>query len=149
MKPSKKRFSFSRSDIEASPESAWIVDVAILSTAKGPLHCGLVQDLKTRRVLGWSTALDADPTLMMRAIEVASSRHVRTRPTNLYLTPFSENFAPNVVAALVCREFQLRSIEVLDMHLVRTMERVWPKLQRRFNQSRPKLDYQFQDDLDD
>jgi len=44
MKPSKKRFS--RSDIEASPESAWIVDVAIIRTANGPLHCALVQDLK-------------------------------------------------------------------------------------------------------
>ena len=149
MKPSKKRFSFSRSDIEASPESAWIVDVAILSTAKGPLHCGLVQDLKTRRVLGWSTALDADPTLMMRAIEVASSRHVRTRPTNLFLYPISGNSAPDVVAALVCQEFQLRSIEVLDMFLVSSMERVWPKLQLLFNQSLSKPGYQFQDDLDD
>lgn len=149
MKPSKKRFSFSRSDIEASPESAWIVDVAILSTTKGPLHCGLVQDLKTQRVLGWATALNADPTLMMRAIEVACERHVRTRPTNLYLTPFSENFAPKVVTDLVCRQFQLRSIEVLDMHLVRTMERVWPKLQLLFNQSLSKPGYQFQDDLDE
>ena len=149
MKPSKKRFSFSRSDIEASPESAWIVDVAILSTAKGPLHCGLVQDLKTRRVLGWSTALDADPTLMMRAIEVASSRHVRTRPTNLFLYPISGNSAPDVVAALVCQEFQLRSIEVLDMFLVSSMERVWPKLQLLFNQSLSKPGYQFQDDQDD
>lgn len=52
MKPSKKRFSFSRSDIEASPESAWIVDVAILSTAKGPLHCGLVQDLQDQAGAG-------------------------------------------------------------------------------------------------
>ena len=147
MKPFKKRFS--RSDIEASPESAWIVDVAILSTAKGPLHCGLVQDLKTRRVLGWSTALDADPTLMMRAIEVASSRHVRTRPTNLFLYPISGNSAPDVVAALVCQEFQLRSIEVLDMFLVSSMERVWPKLQLLFNQSLSKPGHQFQDDLDE
>ncbi len=147
MKPSKKRFS--RSDIEASPESAWIVDVAILSTTKGPLHCGLVQDLKTRRVLGWSTALYADPTLMMRAIEVASSRHVRTRPTNLYLTPLSENFAPDFVAALVCQEFQLRSTHVLDMFLVSSMERVWPKLQLGFDQSLSKPDYQVQDDQDD
>lgn len=149
MKPSKKRFSFSRSDIEASPESAWIVDVAILTTSDGPLHCGLVQDLKTQRVLGWSTALEADPTLMMRAIEVACERHVRTRPTNLFLYPISDNFAPDVVAALVCQEFQLRSIHDLDRFLVSSMERVWPKLQLRFNQSRPKLDYQFQDDLDE
>jgi len=147
MKPSKKRFS--RSDIEVSPESAWIVDVAILSTAKGPLHCGLVQDLKTQRVLGWLTALDADPTLMMRAIEVASSRHVRTRPTNLFLYPISGNSAPDVVAALVCQEFQLRSTHDLDRFLVSSMERVWPKLQLRFNQSLSKPGYQFQDDLDD
>ena len=147
MKPSKKRFS--RSDIEASPESAWIVDVAILSTTKGPLHCGLVQDLKTRQVLGWSTALFADPTLMLRAIEVASSRHVRTRPTNLYLTPLSENCAPDFVAALVCQEFQLRSTHVLDMFLVSSMERVWPKLQLGFDQSLSKTDYQVQDDQDD
>lgn len=147
MKPSKKRFS--RSDIEASPESAWIVDVAIIRTANGPLHCALVQDLKIQRVLGWSTALYADPTLMMRAIEVASSRHVRTRPTNLYLTPLSENLAPDFVAALVCQEFQLRSTHVLDMFLVRSVERVWGELQLGFDQSLSKPDYQFQDDQDD
>lgn len=147
MKPSKKRFS--RSDIGVSPESAWIVDVAILSTAKGPLHCGLVQDLKTQRVLGWATALDADPTLMMRAIEVACERHTRTRPTNLFLYPISDNFVPDVVAALVCQEFQLRSTHDLDRFLVSSMERVWPKLQLRFNQSLSKSDYQFQDDQDD
>lgn len=147
MKPFKKHFS--RSDIEASPESAWIVDVAILSTTKGPLHCGLVQDLKTRRVLGWSTALDADPALMMRAIELACERHTRTRPTNLYLSPLSENFAPDFVAALVCQEFQLRSTHVLDMFLVSSMERVWPKLQLGFDQSLSKPDYQVQDDQDD
>ena len=80
MKPSKKRFSFSRSDIEASPESAWIVDVAILTTANGPLHCALVQDLKTQRVLGWSTALDADPMLMcgFHADSDTHSTHIRT-----------------------------------------------------------------------
>ena len=147
MKPSKQRFS--RSDIEASPESAWIVDVAILSTATGPLHCGLVQDLKTQRVLGWATALDADPTLMMRAIELACTRHVRTRPTNLFLTPLSDNFAPDVVATLVCQEFQPRAIHDLDSFLVRSMERVWGELQLRFNQSLSKPDYQFQDDQDD
>lgn len=147
MKLSKQRFS--RSAINASPESAWIVDVAILRTDNGPLHCALVQDLKTERVLGWATALDADPTLMMRAIGAACERHVRTRPANLFLTPLSENFAPDVVAALVCQEFQLRSIHDLDRFLGRSMERVWGELQRRFNQSLSKSDYQFQDDQDD
>lgn len=145
MKPLKQRFS----DIKASPESAWIVDVAILTTANGPLHCALVQDLKIQRVLGWATALDADPTLMMRAIEVACERHTRTRPTNIFLTPLSENFAPNVVATLACREFQLRSIEVLDMYLMRSMERVWGELQARFNESPRTPDSWFQDDQDD
>ena len=146
MKPFKKRFS--RSDIEASPESAWIVDVAILSTAKGPLHCGLVQDLKTRRVLGWSTALNADPTLLMRAIELACERHARTRPTNLFLYQISENIAPEVVASLLCREFQLRYINIPDYSLTLSMDRVWRELQRRFSQSLSKP-AQFQDDLDD
>ncbi len=145
MKFSKRRFD----DIRARKESAWIVDVAILTTSDGPLHCGLVQDLKTQRVLGWSTALEADPTLMMRAIELACARHVRTRPTNLFLAPLSENFAPDVVAALVCQEFQLRFIHDLDMFLVRSMERVWGELQLRFSQSLSKPDYQFQDDQDD
>lgn len=144
MKPLKRRFS----DIKASPESAWIADVAILTTTNGPLHCALVQDLKTERVLGWATALEADPTLMMRAIELACARHVRTRPTNLFLTPLSENFAPDVVAALVCQEFQLRSIHDLDMFLVRSMERVWGELQLRFSQSLSKP-AQFHDELDD
>lgn len=144
MKPLKQRFS----DIKASPESAWIVDVAILTTANGPLHCALVQDLKTQRVLGWSTALEADPTLMMRAIELACTRHVRTRPTNLFLYPINDNFAPHLVATLVCQEFQLRSIEVWDMHLARSMERVWGELQLRFSQSLSKP-AQFHDELDD
>ena len=86
MKPLKRRFS----DIKASPESAWIADVAILTTTNGPLHCALVQDLKTERVLGWATALDADPTLMTRAIEVACERHTKTHPTNLFLYQISE-----------------------------------------------------------
>lgn len=144
MKPLKQRFS----DIKASPESNWIVDVAILTTATGPLHCALVQDLKTERLLGWSTALEADPTLMMRAIELACTRHVRTRPTNLFLYPINDNFAPHVVATLVCQEFQLRSIEVRDMHLARSMERVWGELQLRFSQSLSKP-AQFHDELDD
>ncbi len=144
MKPLKQRFS----DIKASPASNWIVDVAILRTTDGLLHCALVQDLKTERVLGWATALEADPTLMMRAIELACARHVRTRPTNLFLTPLSENFAPDVVAALVCQEFQLRSIHDLDMFLVRSMERVWGELQLRFSQSLSKP-AQFHDELDD
>lgn len=147
MKLSKQRFS--RSAINASPESAWIVDVAVLTTANGPLHCALVQDIKIKRVLGWATALDADPTLMMRAIELACARHVRTRPTNLYLTPLSESFAPDVVATLVCQEFQLRSLEVLDMYLTRSMERVWGELQARFNESPRTPDSWFQDDQDD
>lgn len=146
MKPSKKRFS--RSDIEASPESAWIVDVAILSTAKGPLHCGLVQDLKTRRVLGWSTALNADPTLLMRAIELACERHARTRPTNLFLYRISESIAPDVVASLVCREFQLRYIDIPNHRLTLSMDRVWGELQLRFSQSLSKP-AQFHDELDD
>lgn len=140
---------FSRSDIKASSESSWIVDVAILNTAKGSLHCALVQDLKIQRVLGWATALDADPVLMMRAIEVACERHSRTRPTNIFLTRLSESFAPNMVATLVCREFQLRSVEVLDMYLVRSMERVWEELQARFNESPRAPDSCFQDHQDD
>ncbi|MDU9408957.1 hypothetical protein RTH74_15240 [Pseudomonas sp. zfem001] len=146
MKPSKQHSSID--DIQASKESAWIADVVILSTAKGPLHCALVQDLKTERLLGWSTALEADPTLMMRAIELACTRHVRTRPTNLFLYPINDNFAPHVVATLVCQEFQLRSIEVRDMHLARSMERVWGELQLRFSQSLSKP-AQFHDELDD
>ena len=148
MKPSKKRFSFSRSDIEASPESAWIVDVAILRTDNGPLHCALVQDLKTERVLGWATALEADPTLMMRAIELTCARYVRTRPTNLFLYQISESIAPDVVALLVCREFQLRYIDIPNHRLTLSMDRVWGELQCLFSQplSKPA---QFQDDQDD
>ncbi|MFD3299228.1 hypothetical protein [Aquipseudomonas alcaligenes] len=146
MKLSKQRFS--RRAINASPDSAWIADVVILRTAQGPLHCALVQDLKTQRVLGWSTALDADPTLMMRAIEVACERHVRTLPTNLFLYPISDNFAPDVVAALVCQEFQLRYIDIPNHRLTLSMDRVWGELQLLFNQSLSKPGYQFQDDLD-
>ncbi|TXI34976.1 MAG: hypothetical protein E6Q69_02735 [Aquipseudomonas alcaligenes] len=146
MKLSKQRFS--RSAINASPESAWIADVAILTTANGPLHCALVQDLKTERVLGWATALDADPTLMTRAIEVACERHTKTHPTNLFLYQISENIAPDVVASLLCREFQLRYINIPDYSLTLSMDRVWGELQRRFSQSLSKP-AQFQDDLDD
>ncbi len=147
MKLSKQRFS--RSAINASPESAWITDVVILSTDKGPLHCALVLDLKTERVLGWSTALEADPTLMMRAIELACARSVRTRPTNLFLYQTSENLAPDLVAFLVCRQFQLRYIKTSDLSLTLSMDRVWRELQLRFSQSQSKPDYQFQDDQDD
>ncbi len=147
MKLSKQHSSID--DIQASKESAWIADVVILSTAKGPLHCALVQDLKTERLLGWSTALEADPTLMMRAIELACTRHVRTRPTNLFLYPINDNFAPHVVATLVCQEFQLRSIEVPDWCLTVSMDRVWRKLQLRFNEPTRGPDSSFEDDEDD
>lgn len=149
MKLSKQRFS--RRAINASPESAWIADAVILSTAQGPLHCSLVQDLKTERVLGWATALEADPTLMMRAIELASARHARTRPTNLFLYRISESIAPDVVASLVCREFQLRYIDIPNHRLTLSMDRVWGELQRRFSQSlsTPAQFQGDQDDLDD
>lgn len=147
MKPPKLRFSLSA--LNKSPQSAWITDVVILSTDQGPLHCALVLDLKTERVLGWSTALDADPTLMMRAIELACERHKRTRPTNLFLYRISESIAPDVVASLVCREFQLRYIDIPNHRLTLSMDRVWGELQRRFNQPLAKSNYQFQDDQDD
>ena len=146
MKLSKQRFS--RSAINASPESAWIVDVAILRTDNGPLHCALVQDLKTERVLGWATALEADPKLMMRTIELASARYIRTRPTNLFLYQISESIAPDVVASLLCQEFQLRYINTPDYSLTVSMDRFWAELQCLFSQplSKPA---QFQDDQDD
>lgn len=149
MKLSKQRFS--RRAINASPESAWIADAVILSTAQGPLHCALVQDLKTERVLGWATALEADPSLMMRAIELACARHFRTRPTNLFLYRISESIAPDVVASLVCREFQLRYIDIPNHRLTLSMDRVWGELQRRFSQSlsTPAQFQGDQDDLDD
>jgi transposase InsO family protein len=119
-------------DVTSCPESVWIVDVAILCSAGEQLHCALVQDLKTRRVLGWATALDADPTLVRRAVELACTRYIRTRPATLYLDSASENFTPHVIAALACQEFQLRFIGGHEQFLLKPLELVWKDLQGRF-----------------
>ena len=62
--------------LKSCGESAWIVDVAVIHSAGRAWHCALVQDLKTKRVLGWATAPYEDPTLMRRAVERACTRAV-------------------------------------------------------------------------
>lgn len=118
--------------LKSSGESAWIVDVAIIHSAGRQWYCALVQDLKTKRILGWATAPDEDPTLMKRAVERACTRSVRTRPTNLYLDSGIANSAPHVIAALACQEFQLRFMVGHELFLLKPLENVWRDLQARF-----------------
>ncbi len=131
MIPSSPRFSLD--DIQASPESAWIVDGAVLRCAGEPLHCALVQDLKSQRVLGWATALEADPALMLRAVELACQRHPRTRPTLLYLDAQAEHGPAHVIAALTCLEIQLRFLQGQEQWLLKPLAAVWSQLQAGFD----------------
>ena len=124
---------FSLDDIQSSPESAWIVDGAVLRCAGEPLHCALVQDLKSQRVLGWATALEADPALLLRAVELACQRHVRTRPTLLYLDAEAEHAPAHVIAALTCLEIQLRFLEGQEQLLLKPLALVWHQLQAGFD----------------
>jgi len=128
----KLRDRVSLETLKSSPESTWIVDVAIIHSAGQSWHCALVQDLKTKRVLGWATAPDADPTLMRQAVERACTRSVRTRPSNLYLDAGIANSAPQVISALACKEFQLRFMAGKELSLLRPLENVWRDLQARF-----------------
>ena len=121
-------------DVTSCPESVWIVDVGLVHSAGQPWHCALVQDLKTKRVLGWSTAPYEDPTLMERAVERACTRAVRTRPTSIYLESGYANSAPKVVAALACQEFQLRFMGQAEQFLLKPLEAVWSDLQARFTE---------------
>ena len=118
--------------LKSSGESAWIVDVAIIHSAGRQWHCALVQDLKTKRVLGWATAPYEDPTLMRRAVERACTRSVRTRPASIYLDSGYANSAPQVISALACKEFQLRFITGNELSLLKPLENVWRDLQARF-----------------
>lgn len=119
-------------EVTSCSESVWIVDVAIIHSAGQPWHCALVQDLKTQRILGWATALDADPTLIRRAVELACTRYGRPLHTTLYLDSGSENSTPHVIAALACQEFQLRFIGGQEQFLLKPLELVWSDLQTRF-----------------
>lgn len=130
MRKPKIRVSFEA--LKSSPKSVWIVDTAMIHSAGQQLHCALVQDLKTLRVLGWATALDADPALMRRAVELAYPRYIRTQPTTLYLDSGSEKSTPHVIAALACQEFQLRFIGRQEQFLLKPLEQVWSDLQARF-----------------
>jgi hypothetical protein len=122
-------------DVTSCPESVWIVDVGIVHSAGHPWHCALVQDLKTKRVLGWATAQDEDPTLMRRAVKRACTRAVRTRPSTLYLDSGYANATPKVIATLSCQEFQLRFIGRAEQFLLKPLEAVWGDLQARFTEA--------------
>lgn len=121
-------------DVTSCPESVWIVDVGIVHSAGQRWHCALVQDLKTQRVLGWATELDANPSLLRRAVEQASTRYARTRPTTLYLDASIESSEPHVIAKLACQEFQLRFIGRAEQFLLKPLETVWSDLQARFTE---------------
>lgn len=118
--------------LKSSQESVWIVDVAIIHSAGERFYCALVQDLKKQRVLGWATASDFAPSLLIRAVEVACNRSVRTCPATLYLNAGYENAAPAVIAELSCLEFQVRLIEPHQQVLLKGLEPVWRDLQVRF-----------------
>lgn len=122
----------SLAEIASCPESVWIADVAVIHSAGERFHCALVQDLKTRRVLGWAMANDASPSLLMRAIKVACNRSVRTRPVTLYLDSSYGNTAPSVLAELSCMAFQLRLIGPNQLFLLKPLEQIWRDLQARF-----------------
>ena len=61
------------------PDELWVADATYVPTAEGTLYLAVVQDVFSRRIVGWSMARRQKAELMIQALEMAVARR---RPRN-------------------------------------------------------------------
>ena len=62
------------------PNQLWVADATYIPTAEGTVYLAAIQDVFSRRVVGWSMSARQDAELMVRALQMA----IRTRrPTQV------------------------------------------------------------------
>jgi putative transposase len=60
----------------ASPNEAWAADITYIPTREGWLYLAAVEDLYSRRVVGWSMADHMQSRLVVNALELAVQRRL-------------------------------------------------------------------------
>jgi transposase InsO family protein len=55
----------------ASPNASWVADITYVPTREGWLYLAIVEDLYSRRVVGWSMADHLESRLVVNALEMA------------------------------------------------------------------------------
>jgi putative transposase len=60
----------------ASPNEAWVADITYIPTREGWLYLAAVEDLYSRRVVGWSMAESMESRLVVDALEMAVQRRL-------------------------------------------------------------------------
>jgi transposase InsO family protein len=63
-----------RAFVPSSPNAAWSADITYLPTAEGWLYLAVVEDLFSRRIVGWSMAATMTSRLVVDALELAWGR---------------------------------------------------------------------------
>nr|WP_165253776.1 IS3 family transposase [Paludisphaera soli] len=59
-----------------APNQAWTADVTYIATAEGWLYLAVVEDLHSRRIVGWSMGPRIDSRLVVDALEMAVARRL-------------------------------------------------------------------------
>jgi putative transposase len=59
-----------------SPNEAWVADITYIPTRQGWLYLAAVEDLYSRRVVGWSMAAHLESRLVVDALELAVQRRL-------------------------------------------------------------------------
>jgi len=60
----------------ASPNESWVTDITYIPTREGWLYLAVVEDLYSRRVVGWSMAEHMESRLVVDALEMAVRRRL-------------------------------------------------------------------------
>src|SRR5438045_1698869 len=59
-----------------SPNASWVADITYIPTREGWLYLAVVEDLYSRRVVGWSMADDLESRLVVDALALAVERRL-------------------------------------------------------------------------
>jgi putative transposase len=68
--------SWTGSSTPPSANEAWVADITYIPTRAGWLYLAAVEDLYSRRVVGWSMADDLESRLVVDALELAVQRRL-------------------------------------------------------------------------
>jgi putative transposase len=63
-----------------APNQSWTADITYVATAEGWLYLAAVEDLHSRRIVGWSMGPRIDSRLVVDALEMALARRGARRP---------------------------------------------------------------------
>ena len=60
----------------SGPDESWVADITYIPTGEGWLYLAIVEDLYSRRVVGWSMAATLESRLVVDALEMAVKRRL-------------------------------------------------------------------------